>query len=110
MSNLEAKAVGGGFIAGQLERFGAGKTLKAFTASGVKSILRGGYKNFLKGVANGTIANTQTGATEAITEILQEVIQSGASGTSIDGEQLFKAGGPFGYPFFIIFFYYQYLF
>ena len=93
MSNLEAKAVGGGFIAGQLERFGAGKTLKAFTASGVKSILRGGYKNFLKGVANGTIANTQTGATEAITEVLQEVIQSGASGASIDGEQLFKAGG-----------------
>lgn len=93
MSNLEAKAVGGGYIAGQLERFGAGKTLKAFTTSGVKSILRGGYKNFLKGVANGTIANTQIGATEAITEVLQEVIQSGASGTSIDGEQLFKAGG-----------------
>lgn len=93
MSNLEAKAVGGGFIAGQLERFSAGKTLKAFTTSGVTSILRGGYKNFLKGVANGTIANTQRGATEAITEVLQEVIQAGASGASIDGQQLFKAGG-----------------
>ena len=93
MSLLESKAVGGGFIAGQLERFGAGKTLSAFTLSGAKSILRNGYKNFLKRVANGSIALTQNGLTESITEILQEIIQSGASGANIDGEQLFKAGG-----------------
>ena len=93
MSSLETKAVTGGFVAGQLERFGAGKTLKAFTLSGAKSILRGGYKNFLKKVANGSVANTQNGLTESITEVLQEIIQSGASGANVDGQQLFKAGG-----------------
>jgi hypothetical protein len=93
MSSLENKAITGGFIAGQLERLSAGKTLKAFTSAGTKSILRGGYKNFLKGVANGTIANTQAGLTEAVTEVLQEIIQAGASGASIESEQLFKAGG-----------------
>jgi hypothetical protein len=93
MSSLENKAITGGFIAGQLERLSAGKTLKAFTSAGTKSILRGGYKNFLKGVANGAIANTQAGLTEAVTEVLQEIIQAGASGASIESEQLFKAGG-----------------
>jgi len=93
LSNLEAKAVGGGFIAGQLERFSAGKTLKAFTFASAKSMLRGGYKNFLKKVANGAVANTQNSLTESITEVLQEIIQSGATGANIDGQQLFKAGG-----------------
>ena len=93
MSSLENKTITGGFIAGQLERLSAGKTLKAFTSAGTKSILRGGYKNFLKGVVNGTIANTQAGLTEAVTEVLQEMIQAGASGASIESEQLFKAGG-----------------
>ena len=93
MSSLESKAISGGFVGGQLERFGAGKTLKAFTTTGIKSILRGGYKNFLKGVANGAIANTQRGFAESVTEVLQEVIQAGASGGTIDTKQLFKAGG-----------------
>jgi len=93
MSMLEAKAVGGGFIAGQLERFGAGKALSSFTINGSKSLLRGSYKNFLKSVANGTIKNTVNGFTEATTEIMQELIQAGASGASVEGEQLFKAGG-----------------
>lgn len=93
INSLEAKAIGGGFVAGQLERFGAGKTIKAFTNASAKSILRGGYKSFLKGVANGAIANTQTGATEAITEVLQEVIQASASGAEVDPKQLFEAGG-----------------
>jgi hypothetical protein len=93
INSLEAKAIGGGFVAGQLERFGAGKTIKAFTNASAKSILRGGYKSFLKSVANGAIANTQTGATEAITEVLQEVIQASASGAEVDPNQLFEAGG-----------------
>ena len=93
INSLEAKALGGGFIAGQLERFGAGKTISAFSKVGAKAMLRGGYKNFLKSVANGAIANTQLGVSEAVTEILQEIIQASASGGEINANQLFEAGG-----------------
>ena len=93
MENLENKAVTGGFIAGQLERFGAGKALKPFTTNTAKSMLRGGYKNFLKKLANGTVANTQNSSIESITEVLQETIQASLSGGEIKSEQLFEAGG-----------------
>ena len=93
MENLENKAVTGGFVAGQLERFGAGKALKPFTTNTAKSMLRGGYKNFLKKLANGTVANTQNSSIESITEVLQETIQASLSGGEIKSEQLFEAGG-----------------
>jgi hypothetical protein len=93
MENLEVKALGGGFVAGQLERFSAGKTLKVFTTNTAKSMLKGGYKNFLKKLANGTVANTQNSSVEAITEVLQETIQASLSGGEIKSEQLFEAGG-----------------
>jgi hypothetical protein len=93
MENLENKAVTGGFVAGQLEKFGAGKALKPFTTNTAKSMLRGGYKNFLKKLANGTVANTQNSSIESITEVLQETIQASLSGGEIKSEQLFEAGG-----------------
>ena len=48
MDNLAAKATSGGFLAGQLEKIGAGKAFKTFIEGGAKSILRGGMTNFLK--------------------------------------------------------------
>ena len=93
MSNLVQKATGGGFVAGQLDRFGAGKVLKPFTLKGTQAILRGGYKNFLKKAANNTAQNTYNSSIETITETLQEVIQAAASGDEIKSEQLFEAGG-----------------
>ena len=93
MNNIEAKAVGGGFVAGQLEKFGAGKALSAFTIKSSKSILRGGMKNFLKSGVNGIVNNQRNGAYESITEVLQEIIQTGMSGGEFDGMQMAEAGG-----------------
>ena len=90
---LELKAITGGTVGGLLDRFAAGKVLKPFTITSTKSILRGGYQNFLKGVANGTVNNTKNAALESITETLQETIQMGLSGNKIDGDQLFEAAG-----------------
>ena len=93
MDNLAAKATGGGFIAGQLDRLGAGRVFKGFIQGGAKSILRGGMNNFLKRAGARTVNNTITASTEAITEVLQEVIESGAAGSDIKSEQLVEAGG-----------------
>jgi hypothetical protein len=92
MDSLESKAVTGGFIGGQLDRLGASKALKVFTVKGAKSILRGGYKNFLKNTGNLTATNTRNAATESITEVLQETLQMGLSGGGIKEDQLFDAG------------------
>lgn len=89
----EKRAVVGGFIGGQLERFGAGKALKPFVTKGTTSILRGGAKNFLKNVVNKGVANTKNGFEEAITEVLQETVQSVATDQIPDGKNLVKAGG-----------------
>lgn len=92
MNSLEAKSVAGGFVAGQMERFGAGKTLKPFLAGANKSLLRSGYKNFLKEVTNRVVANTQNSSMEAITETGQELITAAASGGDLDANQLFDSG------------------
>ena len=93
MSNLAAKATGGGFLAGQLDRLGAGKVFKGFIKGGAQSILRGGMNNFLKRAGSRLVNNTIDASIESITEILQEVIESGAAGSDIKSEQLFEAGG-----------------
>jgi len=93
MDALETKAVTGGFIGGQLDKFGAGKALKVFTIKGAKSILRGGYKNFLKNSGNLAINNSRNAVTESVTEVLQEALQMGLSGSEIKEDQLFEAGG-----------------
>ena len=93
MDNLAAKATSGGFIAGQLDRLGAGRVFKGFIQGGAKSILRGGMNNFLKRAGARAVNNTITASTEAITEVLQEVIESGAAGSDIKSEQLVEAGG-----------------
>jgi len=93
MDNLSAKATSGGFLAGQLEKFGAGKAFKNFVKGGAKSMLRGGMTNFLKRAGANLVNNTTSAATEAITEVLQEVIQASAAGGELKKEQLFEAGG-----------------
>jgi hypothetical protein len=93
MSNLAAKATGGGFLAGQLDKFGAGKVFKGFIKGGAQSILRGGMENFLKRAGSRLVNNTIDASVESITEVLQEVIESGAAGSDIKSEQLFEAGG-----------------
>ena len=93
MKTLSAKAVSGGFVAGQLDKFGASKALSAFTIKSTQSLLRGGYKNFLKGVANGTLNNQKSAAIESITESLQEVIQAGSAGSEINMGDLAQASG-----------------
>ncbi len=93
MDNLAAKATGGGFLAGQLDRFGAGKVFKGFIKGGAKSILRGGMNNFLKRAGSRLVNNTIDASIEAITEATQEVIEAGAAGSDIKPEQLFEAGG-----------------
>ena len=92
MDSLEAKSVAGGFVAGQMERFGAGKTLKPFTTGLNKSLLRSGYKEFLKKATNKIVANGQNSSMEAITETGQEIITAAASGGDLDAKQLFDAG------------------
>ena len=92
MDSLEAKSVAGGFAAGQMERFGAGKTLKPFITGLNKSLLRSGYKNFLKDATNKLVANAQNSSIEAITETGQEIITAAASGGELDAKQLFDAG------------------
>ena len=92
MNSLEAKSVAGGFTAGQMERFGAGKTLKPFVTGLNKSLLRSGYKEFLKKATNKLVANAQNSSIEAITEAGQEVITAAASGGDLDAKQLFDAG------------------
>ena len=93
MSNLAAKATGGGFLAGQLDRLGAGKVFKGFIKGGAQSILRGGMNNFLKRAGSRLVNNTIDASIESITETLQEVIESGAADSDIKSEQLFEAGG-----------------
>ena len=93
MDNLAAKATGGGFLAGQLDRFGAGKVFKGFIKGGAKSILRGGMNNFLKRAGARLVNNTIDASIESITEATQEVIEAGAAGSDIKPEQLFEAGG-----------------
>ena len=93
MDNISAKATSGGFLAGQLEKFGAGKAFKNFVKGGAKSMLRGGMTNFLKRAGAKLVNNTTSAATEAITEVLQEVIQASAAGGELKKEQLFEAGG-----------------
>ena len=93
MDNLAAKATGGGFLAGQLDRFGAGKVFKGFIKGGAKSILRGGMNNFLKRAGSRLVNNTIDASIESITEATQEVIEAGAAGSDIKPEQLFEAGG-----------------
>jgi hypothetical protein len=90
---MVTKAVAGGTLAGSLERFGAGKVLTNFTKGKAKSILRGGLVNFAK--RSGAVAVNQfnNGATEAITEILQEIISAGVSGGDTNQDELFRAGG-----------------
>ena len=92
MNSLEAKSVAGGFAAGQMERFGAGKTLKPFVTGLNKSLLRSGYKEFLKKATNKLVGTGQNSSIEAITETAQEVITAAASGGDLDAKQLFDAG------------------
>ena len=93
MNNLSAKATGGGFLAGQLDRFGAGKVYKNFILGGAKSMLRGGMNNFLKRASAKLVNNTITASTEAITESVQEVIEAVVAGSDIKSEQIVEAGG-----------------
>ena len=93
MSNLASKATSGGFLAGQLDKLGAGKVFKGFIKGGAQSILRGGMDNFLKRAGSRLVNNTIDASVESITEVLQEVIESGAAGSDIKSEQLFEAGG-----------------
>ncbi len=93
MDNLAAKATSGGFLAGQLDRFGAGKVFKGFIKGGAKSILRGGMNNFLKRAGSRLVNNTIDASIESITEATQEIIEAGAAGSDIKPEQLFEAGG-----------------
>lgn len=90
---LVTKSVAGGFLAGQLERLGAGKLLSNLTNKGAASILRTGLKRYAQRVGGQVIRNFTGGATEAITEVLQEVLSAGVSGNELDREQLFEAGG-----------------
>ena len=90
---LVTKSVAGGFLAGQLERLGAGKLLSNLTNEGAASILRTGIKRYAQRVGGQTIRNFSTGATEAITEVLQEVLSASVAGGELDKEQLFEAGG-----------------
>ena len=90
---LVTKSVAGGFLAGQLERLGAGKLLSNLTNEGAASILRTGIKRYAQRVGGQTIRNFSTGATEAITEVLQEVLSASVAGSELDKEQLFEAGG-----------------
>ena len=90
---LVTKSVAGGFLAGQLERLGAGKLLSNLTNKGAASILRTGLKRYAQRVGGQTIRNFSTGATEAITEVLQEVLSASVAGSELDKEQLFEAGG-----------------
>ena len=90
---LVTKSVAGGFLAGQLERLGAGKLLSNLTNKGAASILRTGLKRYAQRVGGQVIRNFTGGATEAITEVLQEVLSAGVSGNELDKEQLFEAGG-----------------
>ncbi len=92
MDALEVKSVAGGFVTGQLERFGAGKALKPFVTKGTQSVLRTGYKNFLKNSANNLVSNTQNSSIEAITEVAQEIIVAGASGGELSTGQIFDSG------------------
>ena len=55
--NLVAKSVAGGFLAGQLERLGAGKLLSNLTNKGAASILRTGVKRYAKRVGGQAIRN-----------------------------------------------------
>ena len=91
--NLVAKSVAGGFLAGQLERLGAGKLLSNLTNKGAASILRTGVKRYAQRVGGQAIRNFTGGATEAITEVLQEFISAGVSKGDLTKEQLFEAGG-----------------
>jgi len=93
MKTLAAKSVAGGFVAGQLDKFGASKALSTFTIKGTQSLLRGGYKSFIKGVANGTLKNQKNAAIESVTESLQEVIQAGSAGSEIKSGDLAQAAG-----------------
>ncbi len=86
-------AMSGGALAGALDKFGAGKTMKLFNNVSAKAILRGGAKDYFKRVANFSVENTKAGFIEAGTETLQEVVQAFASGTEVTPEQLFDAGG-----------------
>ena len=86
-------AMSGGALAGALDKFGAGKTMKLFNNVSAKAILRGGAKDYFKRVANFGVENTKAGFIEAGTETLQEVVQAFASGTEVTPEQLFDAGG-----------------
>ena len=90
---LVTKSVAGGFLAGQLERLGAGKLLSNLTNKGAASILRTGLKRYAQRVGGQVIRNFTGGATEAITEVLQEVLSAGVAGSELDKEQLFEAGG-----------------
>jgi len=93
IDTLVAKSVAGGLLAGQLERLGAGKLLSNLTNKGAASILRMGVKRYAQRVGGQVIRNFSSGATEAITEVLQEVISVGVADGKLDKEQLFEAGG-----------------
>ena len=93
MKTFTLKTVGGGAVAGALDKFGANKTLKLFNKTGTGALLRGGAKDFFKRGVTFAGKNLKTAWTEVITEIGQEVIQSGASSSEITGEQIFAAGG-----------------
>ena len=90
---LVTKSVAGGFLAGQLERLGAGKLLSNLTNKGAASILRTGLKRYAQRVGGQVIRNFTGGATEAITEVLQEVLSASVAGSELNKEQLFEAGG-----------------
>ncbi len=93
IDNLVTKSVAGGFMAGQLERLGASKLLSNLTNKGAASILRTGVKRYAQRVGGQAVRNLTVGATEAITEVLQEVISAGVANSELDQDQLFEAGG-----------------
>ena len=93
MKTFTLKVVGGGVLAGGLDKLGASRTLKLFAKTSTGALLRGGAKDFFKRGVNFAGENLKAAWTEVITEISQEVIQAGASSSEITGEQIFAAGG-----------------
>jgi hypothetical protein len=93
MNKSGAKAVLGGTFAGALDKFGATQSFKLFANLGSESLLRNGFKNFIKGLANAGANTAKTSLTEVATEVMQESIQMAASGGEFAVSQLGDAAG-----------------
>ena len=93
MNKSGAKAVLGGAFAGALDKFGATQSFKLFANLGSESLLRNGFKNFIKGLANAGANTAKTSLTEVATEVMQESIQMAASGGEFAVSQLGDAAG-----------------